>query len=53
MLEVTEEEINVSPARPARPGLELYQLAHLAAGLLIEALLGGSDEIWQAAQDYR
>jgi hypothetical protein len=53
VLEITEEEILVSPGDPRAPGLELYQWLTMMQGVLIDALLGGSDEIWQAAQDYR
>jgi hypothetical protein len=53
VLEITEDEILVSPRDPKAPGLELYQWLTMMQGVLIDALLGGSDEIWQAAQDYR
>jgi hypothetical protein len=53
VLEITDEEILVSPRDPRAPGLELYQWLTMMQGVLIDALLGGSDEIWQAAQDYR
>ena len=53
VLEITDEEIPVSPRDPKAPGLELYQWLTMMQGVLIDALLGGSDEIWQAAQDYR
>lgn len=53
VLEITEEEVLVSPRDPKAPGLELYQWLTMMQGVLIDALLGGSDEIWQAAQDYR
>jgi hypothetical protein len=53
VLEVTEDEIQPVPGDPRTPGLELYQWLTMMQGVLIDALLGGSDEIWQAAQDYR
>jgi hypothetical protein len=53
VLDITDEEINVSRRDPRAPGLELYQWLTMMQGVLIDALLGGSDEIWQAAQDYR
>jgi hypothetical protein len=53
VLEITDEEILVSPRDPRAPGLELYQWLTMMQGVLIDALLGGSDEIWRAAQDYR
>jgi hypothetical protein len=53
VLEVTEDEIQLAPGDPRAPGLELYQWLTVMQGVLIDALLGGSDEIWQAAQDYR
>ncbi len=52
VLEITDEEINVSRRDPRAPGLELYQWLTMMQGVLVDALLGGSDEIWQAAQDY-
>jgi hypothetical protein len=53
VLEVTEEEMQLPPGDPRAPGLELYQWLTMMQGVLIDALLGGSDEIWRAAQDYR
>jgi Domain of unknown function (DUF2017) len=53
VLEITDEEILVPPGDPRAPGLELYQWLTMMQGVLIDTLLGGSDEIWQAAQDYR
>jgi hypothetical protein len=53
VLEVTEDELQLAPGDPRAPGLELYQWLTMMQGVLIDALLGGSDEIWQAAQDYR
>jgi hypothetical protein len=53
VLEVTEDEIRLPPGDPREPGLELYQWLTMMQGVLIDALLGGSDEIWRAAQDYR
>jgi hypothetical protein len=53
VLDVTEDEIQLAPGDPRAPGLELYQWLTMMQGVLIDSLLGGSDEIWQAAQDYR
>ena len=53
VLEVTEDDVQLADGDPRAPGLELYQWLTMMQGVLIDALLGGSDGIWRAAQDYR